>query len=174
MSLFGFASAEASAVDRVTRGDAQAIFQTSGNAGRTLRDDPSVPSDAELLATIRAFSGTVFDGRHYCAEDWHVILVTANERGDRSFSIQDAKELLDPLTFGFILDGNVLPTERTSIKSFHEPGSFEKAFYFNQGVVLSPSALTVGSHTLVETGAGGTVTDQITFHIDAPGTGACL
>ncbi|HST84361.1 MAG TPA: hypothetical protein VLL08_21670 [Kineosporiaceae bacterium] len=188
MSLVGIAPAEASS-DRVTHGDAQAVFQAFGNGGWAILNHHDVdfgdfaeglgaPADGEVKAAIRPFSGTLWDGRHFCAEDWHVILIAWIEGGDASFDMQDAKAIMNPVTIEFVLDGASLPTERTAIKRFLAPERFDmaEAYYFQQGAVLSPSALAVGSHTLAETDTSiyGTFTDQITFYIDAPGTGACL
>ena len=110
--------------------------------------------------------------------DWHVILLAWFDGGDKSFNMQDAKVLMDPVALEFAIDGAPLPTQRTSIKRFLAPERFglEEAYYFQQGVVLPPSALTVGSHTLSEsdTSIYGASTDQITFYIDVSGTGACL
>jgi hypothetical protein len=165
---------------RVSRGDAEAVLQAAPTGGGAIRShgivNPSAPTDIELRTSIRPFSGTVFDGRHYCAEDWHVILLLDFEGGDRSFTEQDARAIMDQITFDFSLDGAPLATNRLPIKRFLAPQPFfETAYYFQQGVVLPPSALTVGSHTVGVSGTDprGNFTDQITIHIDAPGTGVC-
>jgi hypothetical protein len=168
--------------DRVTQGDAQAVLNAFGGGGRVIlnheRADLGAPADSEIQASIRPFSGTIFDGRHYCAEDWHVILLAEIFYGDKSITLQEARADLDQTTLEFVLDGNVLETERTAIKRFLdiEAFGFEEAYYFQEGVVLAPDELSVGSHTLslTESGSFGTSTDEITFFIDASGTGACL
>ena len=181
LSLLGLAPADASSV-RVTKGDAEAVFQAFGYAGFQLRvragqgpQDTGVvngaPSDSELQTAIRPFSGLVWDGRHYCALDWHVILQADVEPG---LSYQEARAIIDQIDKKFFLDGNQLATTRTAVKRLFMPSGGE-GYYANFGIVLPPDALAVGSHTLmmVETGpfAG---TDQITFFIDPEGTGACL
>lgn len=141
--------------------------------------DTGAPADSDIKAAIRPFSGTVFDDRHYCAEDWHVILI-ANISGDSpSWSLQQAREELDPTTTQFVLDGADLPTQRTALKRFLVPELLDvaEAYYYQQGAVLSPSELATGEHTLevaVSKGVDRIFEDQIVFHIDAAGTGVCL
>jgi len=134
-----------------------------------------------LTATIRPLTGPgfPFDGRHYCAEDWHVIVVALIFGDDKSITHQDAADALDPAVLTFTLDNVVLPTERGAIRRFLDPESFglEEAYAFQQGRVMSPEELAVGSHILslkVEDPVDGVSEDGITFFIDAPGTGACL
>jgi hypothetical protein len=167
---------------RVTRGDAQAVLNAFPNAGRIIRRNEVVrfntPADPELRATIRPFSfpGSPFNGRHYCVEDWHVIVVAYIAGGDQSFSEQDATAELNPITLTFTLDGAELPTSRGPIKRFLDPAPEEKAFFFQQGALLSPSDLSAGSHSVsfTEVSPIGQFQDGITFFIDPPGQGACL
>ena len=99
--------------------------------------------------------------------------------GDHSYSEQDAKAELNPFVLTFTLDGAELPTTRTPIKRF-DPGphldGMEKAFFFQQGALMSPSDLSVGSHSLSFTGVSPAEQQQdgITFFIDPPGHGACV
>jgi hypothetical protein len=53
---------------------------------------------------------------------------------------------------------------------------FEQAYAYQQGIVLSPSDLSVGAHSLDTTVVSppDTFNLHITFYIDAPGTGVCL
>ena len=79
----------------------------------------------------------------------------------------------------FTLDGAVLPTTRTAIKRFLAPelAGVQVANYFNQGRIMSPADLSIGIHQLEATASdpsGQTFQDEITFFIDAPGTGACV
>jgi hypothetical protein len=81
----------------------------------------------------------------------------------------------------FTLDGEDLETTRTAIKPFHEPPpafGFERAWYFQQGKIMSPDGLTVGQHELsvrfTNPASGLDESDGITFFIDAAGTGACV
>src|SRR5215211_7969734 len=142
--------ANSSGRQRVTRGNAQAVLNAFPNAGRIIRRQGIVrsntPADPELKATIRPFSNPdlPFNGRHYCAEDWHVIVVAEIAGGDRSFSEQDAIAELSQITLTFTLFVSELPaTTKTPIKRFGDPESFvegwEEAYFFQQGQLMSPS-----------------------------------
>jgi len=172
---------------RVSKGDAQAVLQEAPGVGRLLRIKANVdfgaPGDLERRATIRPFSGTVFDGKHYCAEDWHVIVVayiTDDLNRNDTFTPQDAKAELNPLVIIFTLDGQVLDdTKRTAVKKVpttvtYDPGVTE-AWFIQEGQLMAPEDLSVGTHTLSYTAVGPGVNDadNITFFIDAPGTGVC-
>jgi hypothetical protein len=166
---------------RVSEGDAEAALEAAptGGGAKTSHGivNPAAPSDIERKASIRPIRRSVFDGRHYCAEDWHVILLLDFAGGDSSFSEQDATTILDQDTIEFFLDGAPLATRRLSIRRLLAPHpGFENAYGFQQGVVLPPSALTVGSHTVGATLTSPTDNEsgQITIHIDAAGKGACL
>ena len=166
---------------RVTRGDAEAIFQAFPNGGWAVRlhspTTQGAPADVNIRGQIRPLP--VADGRHFCAEDWHVILLALVFGGDASFTRQDAEAIANTVTVSFTLDGAPLPTTRTAIKPFlgAEQFELEKAYAFQQGRIMAPTDLSVGSHHLVVTiTEPGFPTDvgEITFFIDAPGTGTCL
>lgn len=167
---------------RVTQGDVQALFQAFENGGWAilLHSPPAqgAPADANIRGEIRPLP--FHDGRHYCVEDWHVILVAIVDGGDATFTHQDAQARLDPVTVSFTLDGVALPTTRTVIKPFLAPELFglERTYAFQEGRIMAPSDLSVGSHQLVATiifspGEPPEVS-EITFFVDAPGTGVCL
>ncbi len=176
--------ANASSRRRVTRGDAQAVLEAFPNAGRIIRTrqivQTNTPADPKLKATIRPFSfpGSPFDGRHYCVEDWHVIVVAMITGGDRSFSEQDAIADLSQFTLAFTLDGAELPTDRGPVKRFLDPTpfGFQEAYFLQQGKLLSPSELAVGSHSVsyTEDGPLGHYEDGITIFIDPAGEDGCL
>ena len=115
-----------------------------------------------------------------CAEDWHVILIADFEGGDASFQHDDAAHIMNGLEVSFTLDGAALPTTRTAIKRFLNPEQFglQVAYYFQQGQIMSPADLSIGSHrlevTMVDASGQQSFQDGITFVIDAPGTGACV
>ena len=152
---------------RITQGDAQQVFQGVGEA------DVSGSRGA-----IRPFSGSPWDGAHFCAEDWHVVLFSWTEGGDASFSRSDAERILSGIAVRLTLDGAVLPTTRNAIKRFPDPERFgyQKAWFFNQGRIMAPADLTVGQHALSVsiTDPSGMFDDGITFFIDAADTGACV
>jgi hypothetical protein len=174
-------SSGAAGASRVSHGEANAVFQAFGNGGWAvlLHNDKAhgAPSNGlPGLVTIRPFSGTPFDGAHYCALDWHAIVIADIEPGPH----QDAAATIADLTVAFTLDGAPLQTTQTAVKRFLNPERFglEDAYYSQFGRVMAPSELAAGSHSLsVEIrGADGSVgfADAITFVVDAPGTGACL
>jgi hypothetical protein len=175
-------STAAGAAERVSRGEATAVLEAYGTGGRAIINHSprnwGAPSDIELRATIRPLAEEGFDGRHYCAEDWHTIVLAIFDFGDRTFSRQDFADEVSHVVITMSLDGTVLPTMRTAIKEVSNPQQFgaEKAYAFQQGTVLSPSDLSVGAHSLDTTTVfpPDTFQDHITFYIDAPGTGACL
>lgn len=171
---------------RISRGDAEAVLDAFGTGGRVIlanRGTTAEAAPADFLGShgsIRPFSGSPWDGRHFCAEDWHVILVGYIDGGDTTFDHEQAKAVLDPVTISFALDGAVLDSIRTPIKPFHDAQAFDlqKAWYFQQGRIMSPDDLSVGQHEVsvrfTDPTSGLDESDGITFFIDAPGTGACL
>lgn len=174
------------APDRVTHGDAQAILQGYGTGGRALRSNGATvsgaPADFGGLATIRPFDPPGgANGRHFCAEDWHVIVLALIDGGDASYTHNAAQAFLSTVTLSFTLDGAPLSVTRTALKRYLDVQSVgvEEAYWLQEGVVLSPSALIVGEHELVvDVVIPGdppiTLSLEATFVIDAPGTGVCL
>ena len=168
---------------RVTYGEARAIFEAVGNAGLLIQRHSPVqigaPQRSRLQAEIRPINFEGFDGRHYCVEDWHVIVLSLIYVGDASYLRPDAQAEADTITtFNFTLDGAALGTSQTTLKPYEEPEIFgaERGWWFQTGRLMSPSDLSVGRHTiaiLVED-AFGSFEDGISFFIDASGTGACL
>jgi hypothetical protein len=105
---------------RVTHGDAEAIFQAFPNGGWAVRlhspTTQGAPADVDIRGQIRPLP--IADGRHFCAEDWHVILLALVFGGDTSFTRQDAEAIANTVTVSFTLDGAPLPTTRTAIEPF--------------------------------------------------------
>jgi hypothetical protein len=171
---------------RITRGDAEAVLNAFGTGGRVIlgngRTAEAAPADFfGSHGSIRPFQGTPWDGRHFCAEDWHVILAAWFDGGDATFDHQQAEAVIGPVTISFQLDGAALATTRTPIKPFHNPPQafgFERAWYFQEGKIMSPDDLSVGQHELsarfTNPTSGLDESDGITFFIDAAGTGVCL
>lgn len=180
MSLLAGSPAGANS-PRITRGDVQAIFQATPTGRWAVQlhspTGQGAPFDAQLRGAIRPLA--VADGRHFCAEDWHVILLALVFGGDASFTRQDAEAIASAVTVSFTLDGAPLPTTRTALKPFlgAEQFELEEAYAFQEGRIMAPTDLSVGSHQLVVTVTEpGFPTDvgEITFIVDAPGTGTCL
>ena len=169
---------------RITRGDVEAVLNAFGGGGRAVlfhsKTGEGAPADfLGSHGSIRPFAGSPWDGAHFCAEDWHVILIADFEGGDASFQHADAARIMNGLEVSFTLDGAALPTTRTAIKRFLNPGQFglQVAYYFQQGQIMSPADLSIGSHrlevTMVDASGQQSFHDGITFVIDAPDTGAC-
>jgi hypothetical protein len=169
---------------RITRGDAEAVLNAFGGGGQAvlLHSKTAEGAPADFLGShgsIRPFSGSPWDGAHFCAEDWHVILIADIEGGDGSFKHDDAARIMDGLNVSFTLDGVPLPTTRTPVKRFLNPEEFglQVAYYFQQGQIMSPADLSAGGHqlevTVVDAAGQQNFQDGITFVIDEPGAGAC-
>jgi hypothetical protein len=167
---------------RARRGDSQAVLEAFGNGGWAVINHSRVararrgPADRQIQ--IRPFD--FFDGRHYCALDWHTIVIADIEGGDRPFSRQQAEALIADVRVQFTLDGTPLQISQTSVKRFLNPQLFglQSAFYSQWGRVMESSDLAVGQHTLsvrMTNAAGSQIffDNTINFFIDAEGTGAC-
>ena len=114
---------------RITRGDVQAVLHAFGGGGRAVllhsRTAEDAPADfVGSHGSIWPFAGSPWDGAHFCADDWHVILIADFEGGDASFQHADAARIMNGLEVSFTLDGAALPTTRTAIKRFLNPGQF--------------------------------------------------
>jgi hypothetical protein len=170
---------------RITRGDVEAVLNAFGGGGRAvlLHSKTAEGAPADFFGShgsIRPFARSPWDGAHFCAADWHVILIADFEGGDASFKHADAERIMNGLEVSFTLDGTALPTTRTAIKRFLNPEQFglEAAYYFQQGQIMSPADLSIGSHrlevTMLDASGQQSFQDGITFVIDPPGTGACV
>ena len=184
VAVLGSPVAEAASLP-VSKGQAQAVFEAFGTGRLAILNQEDSRSrgavvDIDRRASIRPIPEG-FEGRHFCAEDWHVLMLATIDGGDNSFTRQEAGALLDPTVVELYLDGGLLAGERTPIKRLNFPQVFfddlEVAYYFTTGTILAPDDLSVGGHTLSYVrvdGQGNTDSEQITFRIDAAGTGVCL
>ncbi len=157
-------------MQRISKGDAEAVLNTGFTGGL---HGEGAPDDPNQQVAIKPFFE---DGKHYCQEDFHALLLgmalTKGKRGNPA----EAKALFAPTTMTFELDGQPFQTKRQPVKPFLIPSG--EAFVLVQGRVVAPDELQVGSHTLTVTvnndpiDPGETVyTSQ--FFIDAVGMGAC-
>jgi hypothetical protein len=183
--LFGVA-AQANA-PRVTRGDAQAVFEafTNGGWGVVLNGgtiEEGAPSDFMVDSMARISPAAQWNGRHFCGLDWHVINVAANEGnpagGTRTNS--EMREALEQTVFRITLDAALLDTTTTAVKRTTNPeriGAVE-AFAIVAGKLMAPEDLAVGQHSVqftgIRPGAPPQVMPPVTFFIDAAGTGTCV
>ena len=163
-------------MQRINRGKAEAVFHTGFTGG--LRSQ-GAPADPDRKVTIKPFEEK--DVSHYCAEDWHVILLGLgiDEAMLGVTSVGEAKKLFAPTVMTFVLDGEPFETTRLPVRPLlRDPP--EKVFVLSQGRAVGPDELAVGSHTLSVTVENDpdpefaetyTLTRQ--FFIDAAGTGVC-
>ena len=164
-------------MQRINRGKAEAVFHTGFTGG--LRSHHGAPADPNRKVTIKPFEEQGVS--HYCAEDWHVILLGLNvsEEDDGVTTVGEAKKLFAPTVMAFVLDGEPFETTRLPVRPLlRDPP--EKVFVLSQGRVVGPDELAVGSHTLSVTVENDpdpefaetyTLTRQ--FFTDAAGTGVC-
>jgi hypothetical protein len=160
-------------VQRIGRGRAEAVFHagvTGGFRGRGAPNDPDL--EVAILPVLP-------DGRRYCVEDFHVLVMTliVDEANDGVTSVGKAKKLFAPTVMTFVLDGEPFETTRLPVKPFlkEKPA---KAYVLVQGRVVAPGEPAAGSHTLTVTVENDPVVPGVQvftsqFFIDAAGTGAC-
>jgi len=158
-------------MQRITRGEAEAVFHARGTGGFHGRG----PADANRQVAIRPFYP---NGLHYCVEDWHVLVLALvlDEQNDGVPNLGEAKKLFDPVVMKFELDGAPLDTTRQPVKAFL--GESPKGFVLAQGRLVAPGELAAGSHTLTATvendpAAPGVQVYTSQFVIDAASTGTC-
>jgi hypothetical protein len=167
---------------RATRGDAQALLRAFGNGGWAVinhsRVERARQGPADTAIHIRPLDP--FDGRHYCALDWHTIVIADIEGGNQPYPRQQAEAIIADTRVQLTVDGAPLATTQTPVAAFLNPERFglEDAFYSQWGRVMAPADLAVGEHTLSlrMTSASRSwpdVQNTINFFIDADGTGAC-
>src|SRR5215470_18026089 len=99
----------------ITRGDVEAVLHAFGGGGQAvlLHSKIAQGAPADVLGShgsIRPFAGSPWDGAHFCAEDWHVIVIADIEGGDASFTHADAEAIMNELNVSLTLDGTPLPT----------------------------------------------------------------
>jgi hypothetical protein len=165
---------------RVSRGDAQALFQAQFNAGGAIRlHGGDVLQGAPVQPGVRVGPLPNNNGRHLCSLDWHLIelgMLDAFPQGEDAHSQAVAE--LSAVDLEMLLDGAPLALDTTATKAV-DPMSTDLAagpgfigYSKNWGAILSPSDLAVGAHTLQLVSPS--ALPPITFFIDAAGTGACL
>jgi hypothetical protein len=161
-----------------TRGDAVALL----NAGTTggLRGQ-GTPSDRR----IRIGPGQNFNGAHVCAEDWHLLstFLVVTDGTDGVATVAEARALFSTIEVTYERDGAPLVVESTAVKPWLgditslDPAA-TVAFGRNTGAVLSPDELTVGAHTqrvrIFTEGELFIDFGNVTFVVDAPGSGVCV
>jgi len=170
--------------DRITRGDVESVLNAFTTGGRVILSQQSgtagldaAPADFQgSNGAIRPFSA--WDGMHVCVEDWHVLLISEFDGGDKSYNMQDAKNYLSQLSTAFYLDGNLMQTTSTPIKRFLNPGQFglDKAYGFSTGAIMAPGDLQVGGHTFevhIADPVYGDADLAISFYVDDASSPTC-
>lgn len=168
-----------------TRGDAEAFFNATDNGGATVRLHAGVIEGAPADNGSRIGPGQRFQGFHVCATDWHVIdtHLFITDATDNVHNLAQARSLFDTISVTYELDGAPLAIHDTPVRPFlGDPTTFDPnanvAFARASGAILSPESLIVGAHTeRVRLYVGGVLFDDfgdVTFIVDAVGTGACL
>jgi hypothetical protein len=155
-------------MQRISKGDAQAALTTGFTGVLRAQDDPN------QQVAIKPFPK---EGKHYCEEDFHAILLglSVNEENGVS-TLQEANAAFAPTTMEFELDGQPFQTKRQPVKPLLGPSG--NAFVLVEGEVVKPSKLSAGSHTLTVTVKNDPIDPAETvytsqFFIDAAGTGVC-
>ena len=183
LAMLVAASALASS-ERITVGDARAVFEAANTGGAAIRLRGGQDVGPALVGAadgVRINGTPPWEGRHYCVLDWHVIavnLIDGNFPGE-SRTPREIATSLETVHVEYFLDGAPLEVRRTPVKRAVDPTAvgLVEAYYFTAGRLMAPEDIAVGQHTLrlLVTVPEGVFSDtQITFHVDAPGTGACL
>jgi hypothetical protein len=155
----------------ITRGDAQSALDAFPGGAWAIRKhnvDASGAPASFPRSVIRPLP--MFDGRHYCAADWHGFALAVFDFGTRDDVLA---EVPHPSTTLF-LDGAELLAKQQPWKRFLR---FDDEAWITQWDVLSPAgSLAPGAHTLAYSYADDLGSDAatITFHVDAAGTGVCV
>lgn len=165
-----------------TRGDAVALF--NGNGGpAVLLHNPSTEVGA-FEPSKRIGPGQNFQGFHVCESDWHVMFInlTVLDTFDGVHTLAEAKALFANITVTYELDGAPLAVEVTAVKpvvggvAALDPNA-TVGYHQRTGAILAPEALSVGPHTervrIFENGVPTDDLGDVTFYVDAAGTGAC-
>jgi hypothetical protein len=164
--------------DRISQGEAQAVLNAGPSGISAIlakANDRAMGAPGNQEVAIRPY----FDsGLHYCAEDWHVIALIGF---DFNSTHQEAAASFENLTMTFKLDGVTVPTKRTSMHAVSQPEILDadNAWFVQQGRVLAPTDLSVGSHTLSVIVTNAEIPDdnetfETEFVVDAAGTGVCI
>jgi hypothetical protein len=169
LAVGGASPAGAAIPTRVTRGQAQAVFQSQLTGGFAIEQKSAAPGAAPVADELKPvvmspISSTPDDP--FCVLDWHVIRVSLQS---------DVLSDLTGSTVRIWLDGAELAITRTAIKpwvQFPLPGFH----WVSYGVVVPPGTPTAGTHTLTATiyfADGTSETDQTTINVGSATSPAC-
>jgi hypothetical protein len=165
-----------------TRGDAEAVFNAGATGGDVLTVHGGLAEGAPAQPGLRIRPFQTFNGMHVCALDWHVVNTVLHVAGDATYSHEQAVADLSPFVAHYTLDGAPLESTVTAVKRWPTPElvGYDVGYWRSYGAVLSPDALAVGQHTIrlvidnfVAPGVPEDFGD-VTFFVDAEGTGVCI
>jgi hypothetical protein len=155
---------------RVTKGQAEAVFQSQLTGGSAIELRSSSPGAAPTANELKpVIMSPIASGPEdpFCVLDWHVIRV--------SLQIDD-RSILEGSTVRIWLDGAELAITRTAIKPWVQspvgPGFYQAAY----GVVVPPGTPTAGTHTLtafLHFGDGEEETDETTINVGSADSPQC-
>jgi hypothetical protein len=169
-----FFALPAMAGDRVSRGEALSLLHGWNNARRAI-----LLNDGVGAVQFEDFTNTAilpfgnFEGKHYCEEDHQVAMMGWISSAT---TYEEAKASLDTVTQAFLIDGQQYETIRTPVVQRVGTSPGQQVFAFSEGAILAPGDLSVGMHTLeapIYFSGDLILTLDITFHMDAAGTGVC-
>jgi hypothetical protein len=179
---FAAAAAAAAVADspRITRGDAQAIFEARFTGDFAIAThSPTLEGAPAQDALGRILPFAVFNGRHFCSLDWHSLSLFFYDFGDRAFVAGE----LAPYVYDWTLDGAPLATETTAVTRVDPDWLFatwgtSEGYGAGNGAILPPDALAPGAHTahlvVTDSSNGSIVFDNgLTFIVDPPDVGTC-
>ena len=164
----GIASPAGAAIPtRVTKGQAEAVFQSQFTGGFAIEHTPAAPGAAPLADDLKPVIMSPISSSPddpFCVLDWHVIRVSLGS---------DVLSDLLGSNVRIWLDGAELAITSTAIKPVvHFPAQHRRAF----GVVVPPGTPTAGPHTLtafVHFGNGHEETDQTTINVGSATVRQC-
>lgn len=164
---------------RISRGDAEAVYNASGNGGQAILLHSPTLQGAPDPQGVRIGPFGAANGRHFCGLDWHVLGVNIV---DFPGSHADMSALLNQLDVEITLDGAPFPLLSSTVKRWDPKAALAAfgtadAWFKPFGGLLAPDALAVGTHTtsivLTDPSTGEVDTGSATFFVDGAGTGAC-
>jgi hypothetical protein len=178
-------TAASAANNAYTQGDATALFYANGGPVVGLHNPSNEVGAFEPGKRIGP--GQNFQGFHVCATDWHVmfinLIVTDSVAGGDVHTLGEAKTAFGSTEVTYALDGAPLAVRVTPVEPFLgdlasvDPNA-TVGYHQKTGAILAPAALSVGAHTeRVRYYEGGVLffdLGDVTFYVDAAGTGACL
>jgi len=182
-SVSALAVVAGAANERFTRGDATALFYGNGAAAVGLHNPSTEHGSFE--PGMRIGPGQNFQGFRVCETDWHVMLINLNvvDSIDNIHTLGEAKALFATIRVTYELDGAPLSVSVTPVQpvlsdvTIFDPNA-TVGYHQKTGAILAPDALGVGPHTeRVRIFENGVLIDDlgdVTFFVDAAGTGACL